>query len=301
MEKSDQIFEIQDNLFYLDTYAHNMSGAIGILIFRSGGESVVFDSGMPNSVDNILKTVKKLGVEADSVKYILLTHRHIDHAGGAAFLLEGFPKASVGTHPFSTGALSNPSKIYDGGRELFGEYATPMKPIQNNKMKTLNDLEEIQVGQEIVHAIYTPGHTSDHIAYYIRSSKILYCGDVVGSFNSVRGSIHPTCMYPSFNYEKYKATMTHIREMDLEGLVFPHFGYVLGRRNVRDLLEKSLSAHMRLERIFRENVSRMDSSRLLNELKAALTDATEIFPVPVREKAAELMARGFIEGSVCEG
>lgn len=301
MEKSGQILEIQDNLFYLDTYAHDMSGAIGILIFRSRGESLVFDSGMPNSVNKILKTVEKLGVEADSVKHILLTHRHIDHAGGAAFLLEAFPKASVGTHPFSTGALSNPSKIYDGGRELFGEYATPMKPIQDSKMKTLNNLEEIYVGQETVQAIYTPGHTSDHIAYYIRSSRILYCGDVVGSFNSVRGGIYPTCMYPSFNYEKYKATMTHIREMNLEGLVFPHFGYVLGRRNVRDLLEKSLSAHMRLERICRESVSRMDSGKLLNELKAALTEATEIFPGPVREKAAELMARGFIEGFACGG
>ncbi|MBS7625536.1 MBL fold metallo-hydrolase [Candidatus Bathyarchaeota archaeon] len=299
MESYGQMFEIQGNIFYLDTYAHGMSGAIGVLICRSGGGSVVFDSGMPNSKNNILKSIERLGVKPESVTHILLTHRHIDHAGGASFLLDEFPKASIGIHPFSASALSNPTKIYDGGRELFGEYATPMKPIQTSKMRTLGDREEINVGQEAVQAIYTPGHTSDHIAYYIHSSKILYCGDVVGSFNALRGCVHPTCMYPSFNYEKYKITIRQIRAMDLEGLVFPHFGYVLGRRNVRDVLEKSLSAHMRLGRIYEENISKPDPSKLLNELKTALIEATEIFPGPVREKAAELMARGFIEGFAC--
>ncbi|MGQ9542587.1 MAG: MBL fold metallo-hydrolase [Candidatus Bathyarchaeia archaeon] len=293
--------EIQKDMFYMDTYAHNMGGAIGVMVYRDSGGSVIFDSGMPNSSNKILESIKMLGVKPRSVKYILLTHRHIDHAGGASFLLDEFPNASVGTHPFSIGALKDPSKIYEGGRELFGDYATPMKPVQTSRMIVLRDGEEIQVGGETIRAIYTPGHTSDHIAYYMCESKVLYCGDIVGSLNTMKMSVHPTCIYPSFDYEKYKATMKVMKVMKIEGLVFAHFGFILGRGNVEDVLDRSLSAHAKLERLYEENVSSMDSVRLIGELKAAMMEATEIFPGPVREKAAELMARGFIEGITRKG
>jgi glyoxylase-like metal-dependent hydrolase (beta-lactamase superfamily II) len=272
-----------------------MEKSIGILVFRNNNGCVIFDSGMPNCANQILKTLKHLKIENNSVCNILLTHRHIDHAGSCANLLEQFPKVKVGIHSFSNKHLSDPSKIYQGGVELFGQYASPMKPIQFSDMIALEDNQEIHVGDDVVKVIYSPGHTSDHISYYIQSKRLLYCGDVVGSFNPKTEKVHPTSIFPSFNYAKYKETIEKFRSLDIEIMVFSHFGVTIGK-DVKKNLDNSLDTHRELEKIV-ENYEKSDETKLIQDLKnKLLEEATEIFPVSVRERAAEFMARGFFKG-----
>jgi glyoxylase-like metal-dependent hydrolase (beta-lactamase superfamily II) len=287
--------EFESDLFYIDTMAHGIKSSIGVLVYRNSGESVVFDSGMPNSANRILTSLKKLGIGHESIRHILLTHRHIDHAGSASFMLEYLPNALIGIHPFSVKQLAEPSKIYEGGKALFGEYATPMRPVRDSCMRALGDNEEIQVGEEVVRAIYTPGHTSDHIGYYVPSKKALFCGDVIGAFGTQVKRLWPACMYPSFDYQEYKTSMERIRSLDLAIMAFPHFGVATGR-DVKDILDQSLAVHGALERIVIDNIGKLDGERLVQEIKMVLNEATTIFPESVRERAAEFMARGFIKG-----
>ena len=211
MEVYSQTGEFDDDIFYVDTLAHNMKKSIGVLVYKNNDECVIFDSGMPNCANQILRSLKSLKIEQESICYILLTHRHIDHAGASYDLLKNFSQAKVGIRSFSIRHLSDPSKIYQSGKELFREFASPMKPIQLSSMIALEDNQEIRVGHDVIKAIYSPGHTSDHISFYIPSKKTLYCGDVIGSFNPEMEKIHPTSIYPSFNYEKYKETIDGIR------------------------------------------------------------------------------------------
>ena len=296
MKVHDKTMEFEDDLFYLDTKAHGMNGAIGILVYKSGSESVIFDAGMPNSAAEILTSLRKLGIDPSSIRIVLLSHRHIDHAGGAYALLEQLPNASIGLHPLSIKSLSDPSKIYEGGRELFREFATPMKPVQASSMRPLDDNQEISIGEGVVKAIYSPGHTSDHIAYYMPTKKTVYCGDVLGSFSVKNMKVHPTSIYPSFDYAKYKATISKMRSLDADAAVFSHFGVVTGV-GIDQILDMSLAAYKALEEIVAAHSFNIDKESLILEVKASLKDATEIFPGPVRDKAADFIARGFVEGS----
>jgi len=271
-----------------------MRRSIGVLVYRNGMENVIFDSGMPNSSNEILKSFLKLGINPNSTRYILLTHRHIDHAGGSATLLDALHNASVVIHPFSAKHLAKPSKIYESGREFFGDFATHMKPVQISSLRTLKDGEEIYVGQEVIKAIYSPGHTSDHISYYIPSKRTLYCGDIVGSFNPKTWKVHPTCIYPSFDYQKYKTTIDRIRSINFETVVFSHFGVTIGK-DAKQILDHSLATHQTLERIVEDYNDSSNRETLMQEIKVALEEATEIFPNTIRERAAEFMARGFIK------
>lgn len=295
MEVFDKTGEFERDLFYIDTLAHDMRRSIGVLVYRNGMENIIFDSGMPNSSNEILKSLLKLGINPDSTRYILLSHRHIDHAGGSATLLDVLHNASVGIHPFSAKHLAKPSKIYESGRDFFGDFATRMRPVQISSLRTLQDDEEIYVGQEVIKAIYTPGHTSDHISYYIPSKRALYCGDVVGSFNPKTWKAHPTCIYPSFDYQKYKTTIDRIRSINFETMVFSHFGVAIGK-DAKQILDHSLASHQTLERIVEDYNDSSNRETLMQEIKVALEDATEIFPNPIRERAAEFMATGFIKG-----
>ena len=296
MEQYTKTGEFNEDIFYIDTLSHNMKKSIGILGYRNDNEYAIFDSGMPNCTSQILKTLKNLKIENDSICHILLSHRHIDHSGASANLLKQFPKAKVGIHSFSNKHLSDPSKIYQGGVELFGQYASPMKQIQFSDMIALEDNQEIRIGDDLVKAIYSPGHTSDHISYYIQSKRLLYCGDVVGSFNPKTEKVHPTSIFPSFNYAKYKETIEKFRSLDIEIMVFSHFGVTIGK-DVKKNLDNSLVAHKELEKIVEKYNVKSDETKLIQELKnKLLEEATEIFPATVRERAAEFMARGFIKG-----
>ncbi len=295
MEIYDGTGEFENGLFYVDTLAHGMKSSIGVLGYRNGAESVIFDSGMPNSAHRILASLKKLGIGHESIRHVLLTHRHIDHAGSASVMLEYLPNSFIGIHPFSAKQLAEPFKIYEGGKVLFGEYATPMRPVQASSIRALRDGEEILVGQDVVKAIYTPGHTSDHIAYHIPSKKALFCGDVIGAFAAQIKKVWPACMYPSFDYQKYETSMERIRSLDLTFIAFPHFGVAIGK-DAKKVLDHSLATHKALERIVIENTGKLDGARLVQEVKIVLNEATAIFPESVRERAAEFMARGFIEG-----
>ena len=292
----DETAEFDPDLFYIDTVAHDKQRSIGILIYRNGDEAAIFDSGMPNSSRNIASSLGNLGIKNTSIRHILLSHRHIDHAGAASTLLMQFPHALVGVHPFSARHLAEPSKIYEGGRDLFGDYATPMSPVPIASIHEMQDNENIRVGQEIVQAVYAPGHTSDHMAYYIPSRRTLYSGDVIGAYDVKERRVYPTCMYPSFDYEKYQKTLSRISQLDFDTIVFPHFGVVSGRE-AKQTLEDSLSTHRKLEGIVKEYVGENNHERIIQELKDALRGAAEIFPESVREKATEYLARGFFEGS----
>jgi len=292
----DETAEFDTDLFYIDTVAHNKKRSIGILVFRNGDEAAIFDSGMPNSAQNIVSAFEGFGITNTSIRSIMLSHRHIDHAGAASVLLTEFSHAIIAVHPFSVRHLVDPSKIYEGGRELFRDYATPMSPVPVASTYEVQDNENIHVGQEVVQAIYAPGHTSDHIAYYIPSRRTIYSGDAIGAYDTRRGRVYPTCMYPSFDYEKYQKTLSRISQLDFDKVVFPHFGVVSGK-GAKQSLEDSLSIHGELERVVEEYIGENNQEKIIQELKYALRDATEIFPESVREKAAEYMARGFFEGS----
>ena len=170
-----------------------------------------------------------------------------------------------------------------------------MKPIQFSDIIALEDNQEIHVVDYVVKVIFSPGHTSDHISYYIQSKRLLYCGDVVGSFNPKTEKVHPTSIFPSFNYAKYKETIEKFRSLDIEIMVFSHFGVTIGK-DVKKNLDNSLDTHRKLEKIV-EKYAKSDQTRLIQDLKTKLLEeATEIFPASVRERAAEFMARGFIKG-----
>ena len=290
--------EFNEDIFYIDTLSHNMKKSIGILVYRNKNKCVIFDSGMPNCANHILRTLKNLKIDENSVRYILLSHRHIDHAGASADLLKNFSNAKVGVHSFSIKHLTDPSKNYQGGVELFGKFASPMKSIQYSSMLSLEDNQEIRVGNEVIKVIYSPGHTSDHISYYIPSRRLLYCGDVVGSFNPETEKVYPTSIFPSFNYAKYRETIEKFHTLDIGIMVFSHFGVAIGK-DVKKNLDNSLAIHRELERIVESYTGNPDEMtlKLIQDLKnKLLVEATEIFPAPVRERAAEFMARGFVKG-----
>ena len=289
---------IADNTYIVDVYGYGIRGMISLYVLK-GKETVVLDSGTADSIDGLTTAMGSLGIDFNSVRYIMVSHRHHDHAGGAAKLLDHFPNAQVGLHEFAKKHMMDPSKINEGAKEVFGRFAVPMEPLKDErKILILKDEEIFRLGNSHeLEIVYTPGHTSDHFAFYEKKTCLLFCGDAVGTFGPISKTITPTSFPPSFKYDNYTSSIKKLFSYDVNILAFPHFGAVIGS-GAREILRRSLEVvedwKYLVDKLRKKN---LDDYSIAKALKDSCVGELEIFPTSVRGMIGSALARGFLMGT----
>lgn len=289
--------KIADSIYLVDVYGYGVRGMISLYILR-GEETIVLDSGTADSTDGLMTAMGLLGIDFNSVRYIMVSHRHHDHAGGAAILLRHFPNAQVGVHEFAKKHMMDPSKVSDGAREAFGRFAVPMEPIKDEgKILVLKDKKTFRLGDNHeLEIVYTPGHTSDHFAFYEKKAGLLFCGDAVGTFGPTSRTITPTSFPPSFKYDNYIASIKKLLTYDVNILAFPHFGAVIGS-GAKAVLRKGLEVTEDWKRFVDELREKdLDDYSVAKALQDSCIGELEIFPTSIRGIISSALARGFLMG-----
>lgn len=148
-------------------------------------QGVVIDPG--GESQKILDAIKDLNI---NIKYVLLTHGHIDHIGSAKIVADALNVEILGSH-------KNDTFLY--GEGLSQQANMFYFPLENDATfipnKWLNDGDKIEFGEESLQVLLVPGHTPGHIAFYNKKDKIVQCGDVL-----FRGSIGRTD-FPGGSFE----------------------------------------------------------------------------------------------------
>jgi len=289
--------QIADSIYLIDVYGYGLRGMISLYILK-GEKTVVLDSGTADSTEGLTTAMSSLGIDFNSVRYIMVSHRHHDHAGGAAILLKHFPNAQVGVHEFAKKHVMNPSKVNEGAREAFGRFAVPMESIKDEgKILILEENETFQVGNNHeLEIVYTPGHTSDHFAFYEKKTGLLFCGDAVGTFGPMSKTITPTSFPPSFKYDNYAASIRKLLTYDVNILAFPHFGAVIGSR-AKAILRKSLEVTEDWKRfVDKLREKNLDEYSIAKALQDSCIGELEIFPTSIRGMIGSALAQGFLMG-----
>ena len=289
--------QIADSVYLVDVYGYGIRGMISLYILK-GERTVVLDSGTADSTDRLTTAMISLGIDFNSVRYIMVSHRHHDHAGGAAILLKHFPNAQVGVHEFAKKHVMNPSKVNEGAREAFGRFAVPMESIKDEgKILILDESKTFQVGDNHeLEIVYAPGHTSDHFAFYEKKTGLLFCGDAVGTFGPISKTITPTSFPPSFKYDNYTASIRKLLTYDVNILAFPHFGAVIGS-GAKAVLRKGLEVAEDWKRFVDElRRKNLDEYSIAKALRESCLGELEIFPTSVRGTIGSALAQGFLMG-----
>jgi len=186
------------------------------------GENVTFlvDPGPAATVPDLVRGLEALSVK--SLDCILLTHIHIDHAGGTGDLLDRYPDTPVVLHASGIKHMADPARLWEGSLKTLGDTARAYGPIRPVPEKLLMDVEGFS--EHGIRSILTPGHAQHHVSYLYDS--ILFAGEAGGirPDTDEGGRYLRPATPPRFIYEITMESLDRLLATPHEILCYGHFG-----------------------------------------------------------------------------
>lgn len=150
-----------------------------------GDEAAFVDNNTNHAVPHLLGALDEAGLRPEQVRYLIVTHVHLDHAGATAALAEACPNASVIAHPRAAPHLIDPSKLVASAGKVYGEaeferlYGT-IEPVPEHRVREMADGERLQFGNRELTFLHTRGHANHHFCIADSATDSVFSGDAFG-------------------------------------------------------------------------------------------------------------------------
>ncbi|UCE52289.1 MAG: MBL fold metallo-hydrolase [Desulfobacterales bacterium] len=192
--------------------------------------TALVETGCSVQVPDILEALGKLGYDIRKLSYIIPTHVHPDHAGGAGLLARQLPQTKVVAHSRAVKVLADPStleRLMQGFKQVFGDDARErfgeMLPIAEERFLLVEDGGSIPLGGRDLKVIHTPGHDPNHLCFLDTKSRGLFCGDALGGYFSEAEVTIPS-IAPGSDPFLILQSIDKLRELDPAIVFFSHGG-----------------------------------------------------------------------------
>lgn len=222
------------------------------------GRAAFVDVGPNSAVPYLLGALEQLGVAPDAVDYVLLTHVHLDHAGGAGALMRELPNATALLHPRGAPHMIDPAKLIAGSRAVYGErleslYGT-LVPIPAERVRTVADGERVSLGARTLEFIHVPGHALHHYAVVDQAHRSIFSGDTFGisyrALDTERGAfIIPTTPASQFDPDQLLASIDRLLAYRPESIYLMHFSRVTQVPRLGELLKMQVREFARIAQL----------------------------------------------------
>jgi glyoxylase-like metal-dependent hydrolase (beta-lactamase superfamily II) len=272
------------------------------------GRAAFVDVGTNYSIPRLLEALKQKNLAIDAVDSVILTHVHLDHAGGAGLAMQTFPNAKLIVHPRGARHMIDPRALIAGATVVYGaeeiarSYGT-LVPVDAERVIEAADGHVIDLaGRELV-CFDTPGHARHHISIFDAASRAFFTGDTFGlsyrEFDTDRGAfILPTSTPVQFEPDALKASIARMLEREPAQMFLTHYSRVTDvPRLARDLFVQ-IDAMVAIAQAHAEQPDR--HARIADDLANLYTSRAQahgcaLTPAQVRELLAmdiELNAQG---------
>jgi glyoxylase-like metal-dependent hydrolase (beta-lactamase superfamily II) len=194
---------------------------ISAWVCRIGGVTLLIDPGPASTIPHLVERLDELGI--GTIDYILLTHIHLDHAGGTGQLLRRFPGAKVNCHPKGIPHMVAPQKLWEESRKVLGKIAEAYGEMAPVPESCISFSTGIDLGTVSVEVIETPGHAAHHVSY--RVGDILFAGEVGGVYVPLDDGFYVRpATPPPFQHEIFRDSIEKAAALDASLVCLGHYG-----------------------------------------------------------------------------
>ncbi|MCW2276909.1 MBL fold metallo-hydrolase [Heliophilum fasciatum] len=199
----------------------------------TGAVPTLIETGTSGAFENTLAALQALAIAPQDVQYVIVTHIHLDHAGGAGRLLQALPNAKLVVHPRGARHMIDPTKLIASAREVYGDsfeqLFDPIVPVPQERVILAEDGMTLALDGRTLTLLDTPGHARHHVAIYDDLSRGIFSGDTIGltfpALNQLGARFYcPTSSPTQFDPAALKATLTRCAALQPEVIYFTHYG-----------------------------------------------------------------------------
>lgn len=183
------------------------------------------------SVQHVVDALRHLGLDAHDLAYLVVSHIHLDHAGGAGDVLQAFPRAKVVVSDVGARHLVDPERLNASSRRVYGALMDAVygdcSPVDADRVLAVSDGEVLDLGGgRRLDLFWTPGHAKHHIAALDSDTGALFVGDSVGVKLPGMDVIRPATPPPDFDLQRAFETLDRYRRLDPSTIYLAHYGAV---------------------------------------------------------------------------
>jgi glyoxylase-like metal-dependent hydrolase (beta-lactamase superfamily II) len=215
--------QIRDNLYLIDIdqALEGFRKFISAWLYRIDGATVLVDPGPASTIPYLVEQLKLAGV--GKIDRVLLTHIHLDHAGGTGQLLQQFPEAKVICHPKGIPHMVAPQKLWEESKKVLGKVAETYGDLAPVPESCISFRDSIRIGEVFVEVIETPGHAAHHVSY--RVGDILFAGEVGGVYVPLDDGLYVRpATPPPFQHGIFRDSIAKAAALDVSLVCLGHYG-----------------------------------------------------------------------------
>lgn len=235
-------------------YVRPLLAAIHMVV--ENGRVALVDTGSKDSLPNTLAALQRLGLSTTAVDYIILTHIHLDHAGGASAMMRAFPNAKLVVHPRGARHMAEPSKLVAGVTAVYGqEYVDrvygEILPIPVERIIEAPHQHVISLAGRELLCLDTPGHARHHICIVDGQTGGIFSGDMFGlSYRELdvddRQFIFPTTTPTQFEPEAMRESIDLLLGFKPEAIYLTHYSRIHDIPGLGQDLHRRLDKHVEI-------------------------------------------------------
>jgi glyoxylase-like metal-dependent hydrolase (beta-lactamase superfamily II) len=224
-----------------------------IFLRQEGEELAVIEANTHVARPYVLGALEAQGLQPEQVRYLIVTHAHLDHAGGAHSLMEVFPNATLVAHPRAARHLIDPVKLEKSARQVYGDQAFErlygeLRPVPEARVLTPEDGTILPFGAGNLTFLHTRGHAKHHFCILDPQADAIFTGDAFGlRYPELQGQglfIFPSTSPTDFEGEEALVAIDMIAASGAGRAMLTHYAEVadveVARRQLRGHLEHSI-------------------------------------------------------------
>jgi len=284
-------------------YVQPLFDAVHIVIEQ--GRAAIVDCGTAHSVPGILAALAELGVSTAAVDWLLLTHVHLDHAGGAGQLMQALPNARVAVHPRGAPHLIDPRKLIDASIAVYGRatYDTlygDILPIDAARVEAATDGQVFSLVDRRFEVLHTPGHALHHQTYLDHGINAVFTGDTFGLAYEVfkiegRAFVVPTTSPSQFDPQQLIESIRRILARKPAAAFLTHYSRITDLERVGADLKRMINSHVEVALAHADLPIDAARSAIRNGLKELFAQELQRFGVQPSDEMFERWLGGDIE------